>query len=188
MSICGLRRAIIERGLANVSDHSDRFRVEPLGKTYDRAAFSCGIEALDRYLRQQAGQDVRHKAAAVFVLYDAEAEKIAGYYTLSATSIVETDVPPDIARKLPRYPVLPAFLSGRLAIDQAYRGKGWGRRLLMAALFLAFDLSQQVGAIAVVVDAKDDAAKQFYEHYGFQSFPQHQHRLFIPMRQIAQLG
>jgi GNAT superfamily N-acetyltransferase len=163
-----------------------RFRFEPLGgqDKQRRAAFSCGMEALDRYLRQQAGQEMRRGVAVVWVLHDIEHNAIAGYYTLSTASIVPSDLPDEIVRKLPRYPALPAMLIGRLAVDTSYRGQGFGGLLLADALHRALDLSHAICAIAVVVDAKDDAARQFYERFGFQRLAGHERRLFMPMATI----
>jgi ribosomal protein S18 acetylase RimI-like enzyme len=82
---------------------------------------------------------------------------------------------------------VPAILIGRLAVDRRYRGQGLGRLLLVDALLRSLAISRQVGAMAVVVDAKDDAARSFYEQYGFTRFVDHDNRLFLPMATIAQL-
>ena len=91
------------------------YRIEPLGPRHDRAAFFCGVEPLDRYFRTQAGQDVRKLIASCFVAVAADSPNIAGYYTLSATGIALTDLPSELAKRLPRYPLLPAILMGRIA-------------------------------------------------------------------------
>ena len=164
-----------------------QYVVEPLGRHHDRAGFSCGSEALDRYLREQAGQDVRNYLAAVFVLVDLMARTIAGYYTLSATAVEARELPAALTRRLPRYPLLPAVLLGRLAVDTRYRGRGLGALLLTDALKRSLGLREQVGAMAVVVDAKDDAARAFYERFGFQRFRDEEFRLYAPMGTIARL-
>jgi hypothetical protein len=96
------------------------FHIQPLGD-HDRAAFSCKVEPLDRYLKEQAGQDARRKTAVPFVLVTSE-KRIIGYYTLSAASLKGDDLPTEMVKKLrlPRYPELPATLSGRRAVDAAY--------------------------------------------------------------------
>ena len=165
----------------------ERYHIEPLGSRHDRAAFACGVEALDRYLHQQAGQDMRRRLAAVFVLDDALENTIAGYYTLSATAILATGLPPDVTRKLPRYPHLPAVLLGRLAVDSRYRGRGFGEILLVDALRRALASSAEIAAMAVIVDAKDDDARRFYERYGFRRLLADEYRLFLPMATVAQL-
>ena len=161
--------------------------VEPLGSEHDRAAFSCGVEALDRYLKQQASQDARNRVAAPFVLRTADSLRIIGYYTLSAATIELKELPTEAARRLPRYPLLPAVLIGRLAVDREFVGHGWGKLLLVDALRRSLAQSRQIAAMAVVVDAKDDAARAFYERYGFQQLIEHQNRLFLPMKTIEQL-
>jgi GNAT superfamily N-acetyltransferase len=161
--------------------------IEPLGSEHDRAAFSCGVAALDRYLQQQAGQDARRHVAAPFILRAAGSPRIIGYYTLSSFTVQATDLPPDLAKQLPRYPELPAILLGRLAVDRRFAGQGHGKVLLIDALRRSLEYSRQVAAMAVVVDAKDDDARTFYERYGFQCFPNYEYRLFLPMKTIEQL-
>ncbi len=161
--------------------------VEPLGAMHDRAVFTCGVEPLDRYLYQQAGQDIARHAAAVYILRSNDASAIAGYYTLSASSIEPRALPAEVTKRLPRYPTLPAILIGRLAVDQHYRGQSLGKRLLMSVLHRSLQISRDLGAVAVIVDAKDDAACQFYEHYHFRQFIDQPQHLFLPMKTIAQL-
>ena len=106
--------------------------VEPLGKQHDRAAFACGNETLDRYLKEIASQDARRLVAAPFVAVASTAPKnILGYYMLSAFGIDLGSLPAEVARKLPTYPVVPATLLGRLAVDQRCRGQGIGEFLLI---------------------------------------------------------
>jgi GNAT superfamily N-acetyltransferase len=162
-------------------------RVEPLGKQHDRSAFSCGADALDRYLREQAGQDVRRRVAATFVLCEGKSHRVLGYYTLSALSVEVGAWPETVARKLPKYPRIPATLLGRLAVDRLVRGQGAGEHLLMDALRRALDASREVASMAVVVDAKDDSAMRFYRRYGFISFADQEHRLFLPMAVVERL-
>jgi GNAT superfamily N-acetyltransferase len=161
--------------------------IEPLSDRHDRAAFSCGVESLDRYLHRQAKQDLRRYVAAVFVACPAATSTVAGYYTLSASSIVSTDLPPEVIKRLPRYPAQPAVLLGRLAVDQQYRGQGLGALLVASALRRSLRLHTEIGAMAVIVDAKDDAARRFYEHHDFQPFPEHPLRLYYLMQTIAGL-
>jgi GNAT superfamily N-acetyltransferase len=170
-----------------VSDSQSGFRIEPLGD-HDRAAFSCGVEALDRYLRERAGQDARRKAATPFVLVTGE-NRIAGYYTLSANIILAEDLSAETLKQLkwPRYPELPVTLIGRLARDSAFRGQGIGELLLMDALKRALKASAQVASLAVVVDAKDEEARRFYGRYGFVLFPDERNRLYLPMKTIEKL-
>jgi GNAT superfamily N-acetyltransferase len=134
-----------------------QFVIESLG-AHDRTAFSCGVAALDRYFRQQAGQDHRRRAAIVFVALDTTADNaVAGFYTLSAAQILTRDIPEQIARRMPRYPELPAVLLGRLAVDQRWQGQQLGRLLITDALLRCARL-EQIGALFLLVDAIDQHA------------------------------
>lgn len=164
-----------------------RYRVEALGKQHDRSQFSCGSELLDQYLRAQAGQDARKHVAAPFVLCEGEGNTVLGYYTLSGISVDIGAWPENVVKKLPRYPVLPATLLGRLAIDRQLQGKGAGEYLLMDALHRSLQTAHQVAALAVIVDAKDARAVAFYRHYEFTPFEDQPARLFLPMGVIEKL-
>lgn len=92
------------------------FLLTPLSVTHDRTVFHCHAEPLNRYLREQASQDIRRRVAACFVAVTDE-QRIAGYYTLASTSVFLKDLPANISKKLPRYPTVPAVRMGRLAVD-----------------------------------------------------------------------
>ena len=162
------------------------FQVQLLGKQHDRAGFSCGGEALDNYLKRQATQDVRKRVAAVLVL-TLDGRTIAGYYALSQFSIDLGAVPPELARKLPRYPVVPATLIGRFAVSTGFRGQGIGEMLLMDALDRCLTGSKQVASAAVIVDAKGEQALTFYRKYGFLELPEIPRRLFLLMATVQEL-
>lgn len=159
-------------------------RVEILGAHHDRSAFESGVEPLDRYFRVQAGQDARKNMAAPFVLVLSEGS-VAGYYTLSSSAVNLGELPETTVRKLPRYPLVPATLLGRLAVDRRYQGKGYGRFLLADALFRA--VKAEIASFAVIVDAKDENARRFYERESFLPFPDRPIKLFRPMADIEQL-
>lgn len=160
------------------------WRIEPLADRHDRAVFTCGVEALDRYFHAQAGQDRRKRVASCFVLV-AATEAVAGYYTLSATSIALVDLPPALAKRLPRYPVLPATLMGRLAFDRRFHGQGLGELLLFDAF--SRTLRSEIAAYAIVVGAKDEAAARFYGRYQFMPLPSAKRRMFLPLAEVAAL-
>jgi predicted GNAT family N-acyltransferase len=160
------------------------YKVEPLGSRHDRAAFSCGVAALDIYIQRQARQDLERNLAAIFVL-TSDGKTIAGFYTLSAHSIQAADLPKELAGKLPRFP-LAVTLLGRMAVSQSLRGQGFGESLLMHALERAWLGSQQVASWAVVVDAKM-GAREFYLKYDFAPLPLQPDRLFLPMKTIEKL-
>ncbi|HEV2469446.1 MAG TPA: GNAT family N-acetyltransferase [Candidatus Sulfotelmatobacter sp.] len=166
----------------------NKFRFEPLGARHDRAAFSCEHERLNTYLKQQAGQDIRKRVAAVYVLTP-DGKTIAGYYTLSQYAINAGDLPEELVRnlRLPKYDKLPATLLGRLARSGEFKGAGLGEMLLMDALKKALDHSWSVASMAIVVDSKDERARSFYKSYGFIDLPEHASRLFIPMKTVEEL-
>lgn len=155
-----------------------------LGPPHDRSGFESGVEPLDRYFRTQAGQDARKKLAAPFVLILSDGT-IAGYYTLSSTAIKLADLPEQVTRKLARYPLIPATLLGRLAVDRRQQGRGYGRFLLADALHRA--VRSEIASFAVIVDAKDESARRFYERESFLPFPDQPMKLFRPMSDIIRL-
>ena len=163
------------------------WRIEPLQKSHGREAFSCGHVVLDRYLQHQARQDAQSQVAAVFVAVRPPNSKVLGFYSLSASSIHLGDLPPELVRKLPRYPHLPVTLLGRLAIDQACKGQGLGQFLLLDALYRSLQAASSIAAMAVVVDAKDATAAAFYQRYGFVQLSASEGRLFLPMKTVAAL-
>ncbi len=163
------------------------FRVEPLAD-HDRSGFRCESAPLERYLKEQAGQDARKNVAAPFVLLSS-ADQIAGFYTLSSTILRSDDLSPDLLKKLklPRYPHLPATLLGRLARHSDFRGQGIGDLLLADALKRAYTTSRQIGSLAVIVDAKDERAVKFYRGFGFEPFVDAADKLFLRMDTIGKL-
>ncbi len=165
----------------------NRFSMEPLGEQHDRAAFSCGVDPLDDYFQRQAGQDQKRDVARVFVAVDDRSGAVAGFYTLSSIGIDVGELPDERARKLPRYPIIPAVLIGRLAVGTDYQGQRLGEFILMDALKRITDHSNELGIYAVVVEAKDERAASFYERYGFIAFPSGRRRLFLPMATIRPL-
>ncbi len=122
--------------------------------------------------------------AAPFVLLLSDGT-IAGYYTLSSTSVQLRELPAPKAGKLPKYPLVPATLLGRLAVDRRHQGRGYGRFLLGDALHRA--ARSEIASFAVIVDAKDENARRFYERESFLSFPDQLMKLFRPMADIRRL-
>ena len=161
---------------------TEQFTFAPLGPSHDRANFSCGVAALDRYIRELAMQDIRRRVSNYFVAVDT-AGKLAGYYTLAATSLPLPELASDHARRLPRYTAFPACLVGRLAVDRAFRGLGLGGALLVDAVARA--LRAEPAIFAMIVDAKDEAAVRFYQHHGFQSFASRPMSLYLPLAEAA---
>lgn len=167
-----------------------KFRIEPLEKEkHDRAAFFCEEDPLNSYLKERARQETEKFIAAVYVL-TWDGRTIAGYYTLSQYSVDSGELPGKIIRKLriPKYDKLPATMLGRLARDIKFKGRGVGELLIMSALEKALVQSKQIASFGVVVDAKNEKARDFYLDYGFINLPRHEHaKLFLPMKTIQQL-
>jgi GNAT superfamily N-acetyltransferase len=153
------------------------YRIELLTKEHNRADFSCGVAALDRYLREQASQDMRRRAASCYVAVDSGTSALAGYYTLAASGIPLTDLPEQLIKKLPRYQSVPVALLGRLAVDRAYQGKNIGSGLLGNAVQRA--LRSEIAVAAIVVAAKDEKAEAFYRHHNFLRFGSLPHQLIM---------
>ncbi len=130
---------------------------------------------------------MRRRIAQVFVAVGNTSEAIAGYYSLSAASFHRAELPPQSAKRLPHYPV-PAAIIGRLAVAQTYQGRNYGKFLLLNAVQRIIGASAAVAMYAVIVDAIDDKAKRFYEHFGFQSFPNSVNRLFLPLGSFLEGG
>ncbi|MDO8674426.1 MAG: GNAT family N-acetyltransferase [Dehalococcoidia bacterium] len=165
-----------------------RYRSELLSGVHNRKAFSCGVEALDRYLYQQAGQDYRRGVAVPYVLTDISTGALIGYYTLSALSVLPESLPTELTARLPRYDALPAILLGRLAVDSRYGKQGVGRLLLMDALARSLGVSKEIGALALVVQVRDEAGRAFYRRHGFLPFADHADSLYMLMATIARVG
>lgn len=159
-------------------------RIELLRAQHDRTAFICGKESLDQYFQRQVTQDARRHVATPFVMVMPDGG-IGGFYTLSSTALRLGDLPEDVVRRLPRYPVVPATLIGRLAIDRRYHGQGWGSFLFLDALYRCSH--SDVASFAVIVDALDDEARAFYMHHSFLPLPDSPYRLFRRMTDIEAL-
>jgi predicted GNAT family N-acyltransferase len=148
---------------------------------HDRQGFECGVPALDEYLHRFAEQHRRRGISSVYVLTEpAQPERILGYYTLSAAEVDGQRLTEAERKKLPRYPV-PCFRMGRLACRTDQRGLGLGKLLLGCAVDRCLKARQQVAAYALVVDAKDDVAKAFYVHFGFESLRDAPLTLYLPL-------
>ena len=149
------------------------FKIEPLdSRKHDRSDFCCGKDSLDNYIRKQASQDVKRRVSTVFVLIDEPEFNVLAYYTLSTYTIDITVLDEAFAKGLPRYPLLPATMLGRLAVDDRQKGKRCGELMLLDALHKALNASTQVASLAVIAEALDDSALSFYMKYGFQQFRQ----------------
>ena len=161
------------------------FRIEAFGPTHDSSTFTCGVAALDTYLRTQANQDMRRRASACYVALDKLARRtpdnpqVAAYYTLAAAGVALTDLPAALAKRLPRYPSVPVARVGRLAVGLAWQGHQLGAALLADAVLRT--LRSEVAIFALVVDAKDVSAERFYAHHGFERYGAVPRQLILPL-------
>lgn len=150
-------------------------------RVHDRAAFHCGVPTLDDFLQKYAAQQNSKGISTVFVIVDdAVPSKILGFYTLSAAQIDVQQISETERKKLPRYPV-PCFRMGRLARDIESRSAGLGEALIGCAVDRCLQARSLVGAYALLVDAKDEKAKSFYERYGFVPCVDAPMTLYLPL-------
>ena len=161
--------------------------IELLDKRHNRKDFDCGKELLNDYLKTQAGQDVKRKLSACFVLAEHETQVIQGYYTLSNNSIPLISFSEQIRKKLPKsYGSIPTTLLGRLATDKKYQGKGFGKILLIDALKRSYGISNEIGSFGIIVDPIDEEAKGFYQKYDFIELPDSK-KMFIATQTLKAL-
>ena len=166
-----------------MSDDS-HFSVERLDPDkHRRDEFRCESLELTEFFHRRARKEMEVRASACFVLVSAvNRGRVVGFYTLSQTSVKLAELPPELAKKLPRYPELGATLIGRLARDLDWKGQGIGQLLLLDALRRSLSQSQEVAAVVVVTDPKDTKAREFYTENGFVALDHR--RLFIPMQRL----
>lgn len=171
--------------MINVSPPNDTFQnlvIAPLNKNHDRAGFHCNVDTLDNYIHKQAAQDTKRSISRTFVAEQpGNSKEILGYYCLSTLSVRLSDLPENMARKLPRHPI-PAALVGRLAVSKNAQGKGIGRMLLIDAIKRTLSVSDQIAIYAIIVDLVNNNARGFYEQYGFECLKGNSTRLFLPLK------
>ncbi len=148
---------------------------------HDRQGFDCGVPALNEYLQRYAEQHRRKGISAAYVLVDsAAASLVLGYYTLSAAEVDVARLADVDRKRLPRFPV-PCFRMGRLACRIDQRGRGLGKLLVGCAVDRCLTAREHIAAYALIVDAKDEAAKRFYQHFGFKALMDRSLTLYFPL-------
>ena len=164
---------------------SSRYIIEPLNPAkHRRDEFDCGVAALNDFLRTRARKEMDAGTSACFVIVpESDQGQIAGYYTLSAATVVRTALPEVLSKKLPRYEEMPATLLGRLARDVRFKGQQIGDRLMANVLHRSVAASLEVASWAIVTDPKDKKARAFYAAFGFQSLTSG--RQFLTMKQAS---
>lgn len=155
----------------------------PLQKGHDRSAFDCGKAELSDYLKRFARQTQERDGAKTYVVL--EDNHVIAYYTLVVGDVEWQDCPEEIRKGFGKYPV-PVLVIARLAVDSRFHDKGLGIGMLKDAFLRALQVSNIVGVAAVIVDAKDDQAKAYYERkeLGFKPMPCDSMRLYLPLRAI----
>jgi GNAT superfamily N-acetyltransferase len=140
-----------------------------LASTDNCANFDCGERSLNEWLRARALKNEATGASRTFVSIEADTKEVAGYYCLSASSLLLEDAPGGLRRNMPR--PIPVILIGRLAVDERYKGQGLGASLFQHAVLKGIEASRIVGARAFIIDALDEAAESFYRKFGFILMP-----------------
>jgi GNAT superfamily N-acetyltransferase len=165
---------------------SELFRgtIEALATQHNRKGFACGVVALDEYLRRFARQHADNRISRTYVAV--EGTQIFGYYSLAMSAIRKDQLPECYLSRFPNFP-LPVARLARLAVDQRQQGKGLGELLLVDALQRCLRLSEEIGMVGVVVDAKDETARAYYERYEFECFQDAPLTLWLPTAAIANL-
>ena len=153
----------------------------PLEEAHDTSSFDSGVESLDTYLKCCARQTQRREGARTYVVL--EGKQVVAYYTIVLGGIDWNDAPEHVRKGLGKYPV-PIMTLARLAVDKSWAGKGLGNSLLLDAVQRALAASEIAGLRALVVDAKDDSAKAFYEKRGFRAWPVESSRLFVTIFEL----
>lgn len=164
------------------------YTIELLSCGHDREGFDCGSESLNTYLRQTARQHTKRGISRTFVLVEtgtAVPKPILGFFTLNLCQLRAEHLPADMARRLPRD--VPGLKLGRLAVGRNRQRQGLGRLLLVAALNKVVEVFESAGGIGLFVDAKDEAAKAYYERFGFLPLPENPHQLFLPLATIQEV-
>jgi ribosomal protein S18 acetylase RimI-like enzyme len=159
------------------------WEIVPLSRAHERTGFDCGDPALGAFLARYARQNQDRGISRTYVATRPGEARVVGYLTLSTGAVEVRDIPEAERRRLPRHPV-PVVHLGRLAVDRSVAGQGLGERLLVEALRIALRASESVGAFAVEVVAKNEAARAFYAKYGFVPLDDDRLHLYLPMGTI----
>lgn len=162
-------------------------KIELLAKFHDRDGFDCGSEPLNLFLRQTARQHAERGISRAFVLVaddDAAPKSILGFFSLNICQIKSQSLTPGEAKKLPRD--VSGVRLGRLAVAKGCQRQGIGKTLLSAAMGKFIEIFNTAGGIGLFVDAKDQAAKRYYEQFGFVPMPSNELELFLPVKTIRE--
>ncbi len=154
---------------------------QPLTREHECQEFDCGSAALNEYLCRFAWINQQAGAARTYVA--ARGRRVIGYYTLSYGSVEHERATARVRKGLARHPI-PVMVLARLAVDRHEQGRGIGPGLLKDALLRTLQAADIAGLRAVIVHAKDDAARQFYERFGFERSPLDEFHLMLLMKDL----
>ncbi len=164
--------------------HEGPSSVEKLDETHDAAPFDCGKEPLNRFLKRFALANQRADSARTYVV--CQESPVIAYYSLAAGAVEYADVPLRVGRGLARHPV-PVMLLARLAVDRTWQGRGLGKALIKDALLRTATAAEVVGIRALLVHAKDEEARIWYEALDFEPSPTDPYHLFLLMKDLRAL-
>ena len=151
---------------------------EKLNKKHIINQFDCGNEQLNNYLKNYAFQNQKKNISNTFAAQ--KNDKVVAYYTLTFGSILKDELPRKTNRNLPNYPI-PVMILARLAVDKSETGNGLGKGLLKDAILRTLQASEIAGIKAIMVKAKDEKAKAFYEKFDFLVSPIDDLILYLPI-------
>lgn len=156
-------------------------RIEKLRADHPIDAFDCGKPPLDRFLKLHALQSQRAGASTTYVAVDAEG--VAGFHSLAFGHVEYSEAPPRLIKGIARHPV-PVMLLARLAVATERQGAGLGSGLLKDAMLRTLAAADIAGLRAILVHAKDDEARRFYERYDFTSSPSDPYHLMVLLKDV----
>lgn len=163
---------------------NDYGAIEKLRREHLLDSFDCGKEDLNRSLKRQAWNSQQAHSAQTYVLV--KDLRVLGYYSLAAGAVTHEEATERVRRGLARHPI-PVILLARLAVDASVHGKGLGSALLKDALLRTAQAADSIGAHALLVHAKDDSAKAFYEHFTFEASPSDPYHLLLIMKDLLRI-
>lgn len=159
-------------------------RVRKLAATDCVDIFDCGQAALNQFLQRYAL--VNQKAGGAQTYVCCQGEVVVGFYSLAVGSVEPQTAPLRVMKGLARHPV-PVMLLARLAVDKAHRRKGLGQALLKDAMLRTAQAADIAGIRCLLVHAKDDAARRWYESWEFEPSPTDPYHLFLTLKDLKTL-
>ena len=164
-----------------------RLKIEPLDRNiHDRAAFSCGEQRIDNFLKTNAAGQQDQGVTKAYVIVEPPEKRVLGFYAMNAHSIDATVIPEDLRKKLPKYPTFGAIYISMIGTHTDLQGRGMGSYLLADSLRRCIDVADKTGVLAVMLDALNDDAARLYRRIGFIDIPSEQHhrRMMISMQAV----